>query len=136
MEKIQAFQDARAAALRASQEPAAPSGKGRIVAGSVMVGLGISGAAIAGTGLILGRQAQSKIDDPTIYGPTWEDWDRKGNNANVIAYVGAGVAGLGLAVGIPLLVSGTRAKRRSRQDSRAAFQLIPRLDGVTLTGRF
>lgn len=135
--KIQELQDARAAALVAAQAPPPASGKGRITSGAVMLTLGVSGAAVAATGLILGRQAQSKVDDPAIYGNVWDDWDRKGRNANMVAYIGAGVAGLGLAVGIPLLVSGVRAKKRATQDDRAAsLRVLPSLNGLSLMGRF
>ena len=135
--KIQEIEDARAAALVAAQAPPPATGKGRITSGAVMLTLGVSGAAVAATGLILGRQAQSKVDDPAIYGNVWDDWDRKGRNANMVAYIGAGVAGLGLAVGIPLLVSGVRAKKRAGQGDRAAsLRLLPSPGGVALMGRF
>ena len=136
--RIDAIITAREAALlAAANPPPTATGKGRITGGAVMLTVGISGAAAGLTGLFLGRQAQQKIDDPQIYGTTWDEWDRRGRTANVVAIAGAGAAALGLAVGIPLLVSGKRAAARANKPSDSArIRVVPTLRGFQLMGRF
>lgn len=136
--RVEEIRAQQAAARLAAKTPPPRTGKGRISSGAVMITVGISGAALGLTGALLGRQAQKKIDDPSIYGATWDDWDTKGRNANLMSFAGAGAAVLGLAVGIPLLVSGTRAKRRASgsESAAASLRVVPQPRGLSLMGRF
>lgn len=136
--RIDEIRAARAAALVATAEPPPKTGRGRLVSGAVLTAVGISGAALGLTGALLGRQAQNKIDDPSIYGTTWDEWDTKGRNANLMSFVGAGAAAVGLIVGIPLIVSGTKAKRRAEERSAtsSALRILPQPRGLLVTGRF
>ncbi len=136
--RIEEIRAERAAALIAESEPPEKTGKGRLIAGGVLTGLGVSGAALTLTGALLGRQAQNKIDDASIYGTTWDEWDTKGRNANLMSFVGAGTAAVGLLVGIPLLVSGSKAKRRAaeRAGGSSALRILPQPGGLLVTGRF
>jgi len=136
--RIDEIREERAAALVAANEPPPKTGKGRLISGGVLTAVGVSGAALGLTGALLGRQAQTKIDTPSIYGTSWDEWDTKGRNANLMALVGAGTAALGLAIGIPLIVSGTKAKRRAeeRGATSSALRILPQPRGLLVTGRF
>lgn len=136
--RIEEIRRKRSEALRATNEPSEKTGKGSLASGAVLTSIGISGAALGLTGALLGRQAQKKIDDPSIYGSTWDEWNTKGRNANLMALVGAGAAVAGLAIGIPLIVSGTKAKRRAGQRESAAtsLRIAPQPQGLVVMGRF
>lgn len=136
--RIDEIRAEQAAALVAASQPPPTTGRGRLIGGGVLTAVGISGAALGLTGALLGRQAQNKIDDPSIYGTTWDEWDTKGRNANLMSFVGAGAAAVGLLVGIPLIVSGTKAKRRAEERSAtsSALRILPQPRGLLVTGRF
>lgn len=123
-------------------------GRGLIAGGSLMTVVGVGGLAMIGAGLALSAKAQKDVDALDVsaidYQSQFEDIDKKGKTANVVAYAGIGVAAVGLGVGIALLVLGVKKRKAYRSehgaDETARVHVAPALGygygGLTLGGRF
>lgn len=115
-------------------------GTGMIAAGSVMTAIAAGGAALSIAGLLISRQKQNEVEtqDPDEDLERIGELDEEGKRANLYAYVGLGIAGAALAVGIPLLVLGV--KKRKAGSSSASLRVTPRVSashqGVWISGRF
>ena len=77
-----------------------------------MLGLGVVGGAVAGAGMAMGSAATKDVEG-TATGAARQDTINKGTTGNVLAYIGAGVGGVGLVVG-PLMGVAAKRKRRRR----------------------
>lgn len=124
---------------RRDKQPAKP-GTGLLAAGGVMTVLGAGGGGLAIAGLTLSLSKQREVEelDPVADADRVATLDEEGDRANLFAYIGLGVAGGGLAIGIPMLVVG--ALRRKRGQPRQTWLILPRMSadspGVTFLGQF
>jgi hypothetical protein len=142
--EIEAEQQHAAAAATAPVEeprkrgPAKP-GTGLIVGGSAALVLGLGGAGLAATGLVLGAQAQTDVEDPLVYEPEHSAAEARGRTANLLAGVGIGVGAVGIGVGVALIVMGVK-KRKQAGSTTAELLPVPMLGpdggGLGLVGRF
>ncbi|MCY1055174.1 hypothetical protein [Nannocystis sp. SCPEA4] len=123
-------------------------GRGLIAGGSLMTVVGVGGLAMIGAGLALSAKAQKDVEalDPSAidFDAQLQDIDKKGKNANVVAYAGIGVAAVGLGVGIALLALGIKKRKAYRAEhgasETAGVHVTPALGygygGISLGGRF
>ncbi|MFZ6180681.1 hypothetical protein [Nannocystis pusilla] len=131
------------------QEKGTPrDGRGLIAGGSLLTVVGVGGLAMIGAGLALSNKAQKDVDalDPSAidFDAQFADIDKKGKTANVVAYAGIGVAAVGLAAGIALLVLGVKKRKAYRAEHGASetarVHVAPALGygygGLSLGGRF
>lgn len=118
--------------------PAKP-GTGLIIGGSVALVIGLGGAGLAATGLILGAQAQGDVEDPLVYEPEHSAAQARGRTANLLAGIGIGVGAVGVGVGVALLVAGVK-QRKQAGSTTASFVPVPMIGpnggGLGLMGRF
>ncbi|MCA9650527.1 MAG: hypothetical protein H6712_17460 [Myxococcales bacterium] len=123
------------------------NGRGMRVAGIGMIGLGLAGLGVGAAGLVVGRVNQKKVDDPTVYGTEFDEYDTKGRRGNLIAGVGLAVGGAALATGVTLLILGRRrgAKAGSAPSESSPSSdepppppvaVVPTGRGLALVGRF
>jgi hypothetical protein len=142
--EIEAEQQRAAAGASAPVEeprkrgPAKP-GTGLIIGGSVALVVGLGGAGLASTGLVLGAQAQTDVEDPLVYEPEHSAAQARGRSANVLAGVGIGVGAVGLGVGVALIVSGVKQRKRAGPTT-ANLMPVPLINqnggGLGLVGNF
>jgi len=114
--------------------------RGLVIGGSVLVGLGVAGAAVGITGLGLGAARQKEaealnLDAPGALGEL-DDLDRAGERANIFAYVGGALAVVGVATGAVLIVLGKKKQGERNAPARATVRIAPTPTGVSLWGRF
>lgn len=116
-------------------------GTGMLAAGSVMTIVGAGGGGLALAGLIISTQKQREVEtlDAVMDAERVEQLDREGARANLMAYIGIGVAGGALAIGIPLLAVGAK-KRKVSQSAATSWRVVPNVSashqGVVFSGRF
>lgn len=146
------------AAAQAAAEPAAEPidnkrgpakpGTGLIAGGSAALVLGLGGAGLGVAGLALGANAQTDVEDPTVYEPEHSAAQARGRTGNTLAGVGLAVAIVGVSVGAALIVLGRNKRKpneRKPAPDQASAQLSPLLDfsghrfsgaGLSVRGRF
>lgn len=131
--------EAQQAETQEQADRSTSGGRVMVITGSALVGVGGVGVALVGTGLGLGAARQKDVEALDLNNPAdqaeYDDLDEKGKRANVIAYVGAAVAAVGLAAGIALIVVGKKRQREAGSGS-ASLRIVPGLGGATLVGRF
>ena len=129
--------------------PAKP-GKGMFIAGAAITGVGVVGLGLSATGIAIGSSAQSKVTDPLVYQNEHRQAERSGRAGNAMAYIGGGLALVGLGAGVALMVVGKKRQRAAGEDYEDSsagqdesenkddptLAIIPGLRGVTLTGSF
>jgi hypothetical protein len=137
--------DATIAEIEAEQDVVAPAaapkrakgnGRGLRLAGAGLMGLGAAGLGVGVAGLVIGNINQGRVDDPTVYGDEFDEFDEKGQRGNLIAGVGLAVGGVALAVGVTLFILGKRRAQQSPADEQASLAVVPTGRGLALTGRF
>ena len=122
----------------------AKPGTGLIVGGSFLLALGASGIGLAVAGLVISNKRQKEVEDvpdPAGMGAAEvQRLDDEGKRANTLAYVGLGLAVVGLAVGIPLVVVGAKKRKQAGAGSQAHLQVMPAVGrdvaGALVRGRF
>lgn len=143
--EIEAEQQAAANAANAPVEepkkergPMKP-GTGLLIGGSAALVLGLGGAGLAVTGLIIGAEAQEDVEDGSVYEPEHSQAEARGRTANVLAGVGIGVGAVGVGVGVALIYLGVK-KRKQAGATTAQFTPVPMIGpgggGLGLVGRF
>ncbi len=114
-----------------------------IAVGSVASAIGAGGIGLFAAGTVISSQKQKEVEGLTL--PDEQDEvtrvDGEGNQANLLAYIGAGVAVAGLGAGIPLIVIGVmRRNKGGDPPASARLQVVPsfsvRHSGLALRGRF
>jgi hypothetical protein len=94
-----------------------------VIAGSVLVGIGVAGLGAMTAGIL----RQRAIDDAS---------EKRINTDNTMIAAGA-VAGIsGALLGIALLVDGIRDRKAARDLRDARIRVAPTLGGLVLGGRF
>ncbi|MBL9101497.1 MAG: hypothetical protein JNL82_11100 [Myxococcales bacterium] len=128
-------------------------GRGLIAGGAVLTVIGVAGLAMIGAGTAISASTQKDVDalDLSMYTKdelpgVLEPYDKKGDRANLIAYVGIPVAVVGLATGIALLAVGVKKRKRYRaengdtESTSASLRVLPTMGrnygGFALSGRF
>ncbi len=124
----------------------AKPGTGMIAAGSVFIVAGVAGVSMVIAGTSISAAKQKEVEKHEVTDPEIDDLDKAGNRANLMAYLGAGLAVAGLAVGIPLLVVGAKKRKNGKGGGTTAgvgrreLALSPIFgggtSGVALRGRF
>lgn len=128
----------------AAPKRAPGNGRGLRIAGAGLMGLGVAGLGVGATGLILGSVHQNNVEDPSVYGDEYDEFDAKGQRANLVATVGLVAGGVTLAVGVTLFIIGKKRGNKAGaapQDSTArtrarALAVVPTGRGLAVTGRF
>jgi uncharacterized membrane protein len=121
--------------------PAKP-GTAFIALGSAFTAIGVGGLSMAVAGLAISSSKQKEVEGLMLPEDQAEveRLDEEGSRANVISYVGAGVAVAGLAVGVSLLVVGIKRRKQGNPGNTARLQVAPAASrgfgGVALHGRF
>lgn len=123
----------------------AKPGTGMIAAGSVLTVVGVAGVSMVIAGVTTSASKQKEVEKLDRTDPKVEDLDAAGNQANLIAYIGAGMAVAGLAVGLPLIIIGAKKRKQGKSSASAAIQrhglaVSPAFGatggGLSLRGRF
>jgi hypothetical protein len=129
----------QAAAEQAEQPPPRPPGRGLVIGGSVLAGVGAAGLGVMVGGMVVGSSNDDISDLPTTDLDTRADRFRMGRLGNALAIAGGVGGGVLLGVGVALLVVGLKKNRAAGQDT-AKLTLVPTFDatqvGVGLLGRF
>jgi hypothetical protein len=114
--------------------------RGMVIAGSILTGLGVAGAAIGVTGLGLGAARQKDAEALDLDRPgamdDLDELDQQGKRANIFAYVGGALALVGVTAGTVLIVLGKQKQRERAAPERASVRIAPTPTGVSLWGRF
>lgn len=113
-----------------------------IALGAAFSAIGVGGVSLAVAGLVISSSKQKEVEKLTL--PMDQDrvdeLDKEGSRANLLSYVGAGVAVVGLAVGVPLIVVGVMRRKKGNPGSSAQLRVTPAMSrgfgGVALSGRF
>lgn len=113
-----------------------------IALGAAFTAVGVGGVSLAVAGLVISSSKQKEVEKLTL--PQDQDrvdeLDKEGSRANLLSYVGAGVAVAGLAVGVPLLVVGVMRRKNGNPGSSAQLRVTPAVSrgfgGMALSGRF
>lgn len=134
IDEIETELEALEAAEPASARPPG-NGRGLRIAGLGLTGLGVAGLGLGVAGLVIGRVNQNRVDDPTVYGTEFDDFDARGRRGNVLAGVGLAVGGVALAAGVTMFIIGRNRGERAGSSSDSVA-LVPTGRGVALVGRF
>jgi hypothetical protein len=129
----------QAAAEQIEQPPPPPPGRGLVIGGSVLTGVGVAGLGVMVGGMVIGSSNEDISDLPTNDLDTRADRFRMGRLGNALAIAGGVGGGVLLGVGVALLVVGLKKNRAAEQDT-AKVMVVPVFDGtqtgVGLVGRF
>lgn len=87
-------------------------GTGMIAAGSALTVVGVGGLGMVVAGTVISASKQNEVEKFMEGDPEVEDLDAAGKRANLIAYIGAGVAVVGFAVGLPLIIIGAKKRKQ------------------------
>lgn len=146
IDEINAEQAAPAEEPVEEQKKRSGKGIGLIAAGAGLGVVGLAGLGLGVAGLGIGSNAQTQVDDSTVYGPDFDTWDEKGKRGNLLAYVGLPLAAIGLGGGIALIILGVKKRRAAgddpdtpldEEDSFArSLRVSPSTGGAVLSGRF
>ena len=117
-------------------------GTGLIIGGAVAASVGVAGVSMAIAGLVISRGKQKEVEE--LMRPADDDEiaaiDEEGKQANLIAFIGAGVGAVGLAVGVPLLIVGAKKRKQGATTAATSLRVAPALtrtsSGLSLSGRF
>jgi hypothetical protein len=115
-------------------------GMGLIIGGSAALVIGVAGLGLGATGLAIGAGAQRNVDDPTVYGDEFDEFDAKGKQGNLLAFIGLPLAAVGIGAGTALLVLGVKKRRaagaREQESVARSLRVAPALGGLVMSGRF
>jgi hypothetical protein len=118
-------------------------GMGMIIGGSAAVAIGVAGLGAGVAGIAIGASAQSNVNDPTVYGKEFDEYEAKGKRGNILAFVGLPLAAVGIGAGAALLVLGLKKKRAAGEPEEESvvrsLRVAPalgRYGGLVMSGRF
>jgi hypothetical protein len=136
---------------------ATPAGKGKkkkrdkkpgkpgtvlIALGAAFTAIGVGGVSLVVAGTVISSSKQKEVEGLTLPQDQArvDELDEEGSKANNLAYIGAGVAVVGLAVGVPLIVVGVMRRKKGNPGGAAQLRVAPAISrsfgGVSLVGRF
>jgi len=109
-----------------------------VIGGAVLTALGVAGLGVGVAGLVIGKINQNNVEDPTVYGAEYDDFEEKGKRGNMLAWVGLPAGAVLAAVGITLIAIGL--KRGTKPDEKPVARVQPAVargfGGLVFTGRF
>lgn len=111
-------------------------GRGMVIGGSVMLGIGGAGIGLLLGGVIGSLRAQADFDSTEDGTTEHETARKKGKTMNALAYTGAVVAPLFIGAGVALLVIGLRKNKQARNSVMMLPEAGPNYVGLGLSGRF
>lgn len=145
-ERAAAEAEARRAAELAAAEQTEPRerkpGTGLIAGGAVALTIGAGGLGMLGAGIAIGQARQRDAEALLLPAQMAEldELDRQGAQANAITYAGIGVATVGLAVGVALIVVGVKKRKAGGPTEQTALRVGGWLErdagGLIVGGRF
>jgi hypothetical protein len=113
-------------------------GNPMVIGGAVLTALGVAGLGVGVAGLVIGKINQNNVEDPTVYGDEYKDFETKGERGNMLAWVGLPAGAVLSAVGITLIAIGL--KRGKKPDEQPVARVQPAVaggfGGLVFTGRF
>jgi hypothetical protein len=110
--------------------------------GAAFTAIGVGGVSLVIAGTVISAGKQKEVEDLTLPADQArvDELDAEGSRANNLAYIGAGVAVVGLAVGVPLIVVGVMRRKKGSPSGAAQLRVAPAISrsfgGVSLHGRF
>jgi hypothetical protein len=113
-------------------------GNPMVIGGAVLTGLGVAGLGVGIAGLVIGKINQNNVEDPTVYGAEYDDFEEKGKRGNMLAWVGLPAGAVLAAVGITLIAIGLKRGKKPEEQPVARIQpaVAGGFGGLVLTGRF
>jgi hypothetical protein len=123
---------------RAADKQTKP-GRIKLISGAALatIGGGLLVMGVAGLGVGAARQKDAR--DPTVYGEEYDDVERRGKQANVIAGVGLALGAVALGAGVALILSGRKDAAKAKHSDKVV-RMGPMFGsgtgGLTLSGRF
>jgi len=120
-------------------------GTGMIAAGSIFTAVGVGGVSMVIAGTVISASKQNEVEKLMPADAEVKELDDAGKRANLIAYIGAGVAVAGIAIGLPLLILGVKKRKQgsappSTASVRASLVVAPAFApgaaALSLRGRF
>ena len=115
-------------------------GTGLIAGGAASIVIGLGSVGLMGAGLAIGASTQREAEalDLPAQNAELDRLDRKGANANIMAYVGGALAAVGVGVGIGLLIVGVKKRKAAGEpaEEQASMMIVPHRIGLGLVGRF
>lgn len=117
-------------------ETSAP-GRGLVIGGAVLVGVGVAGLGMMTGGFVLGSQANdlSTLEPSDLEGR--REQFARGNLGNTLAIAGGAIGGVTLLAGAALLGVGLTKQRRAKRESASLSPVLgPGIAGLSLRGRF
>ncbi|MGH1341444.1 MAG: hypothetical protein ACRBN8_07835 [Nannocystales bacterium] len=140
VEEIEAEEAAAAAEPEEEDAPPSKSTDGRAakITGGILIGAGAVAIGIGAAGIALGVRHQQTAEHSTVYGAEYDQVAKKGERANMLAFVGV-PTGLVLAgVGVAVLVLTSKKRKEKRKNDK--YSVVPTFDrhgtGVAISGRF
>ncbi len=137
--------EAEEAAANAEPEPSDDKpkkkpGRAAKIAGASLIGAGAVMLGIGAAGIALGVRHQQTAEHSTVYGAEYDDVARRGERANLIAYIGV-PSGLVLAgAGIAVLVLTSKKYKDKKKAKDDKLSVVPTFNrdgtGVAVVGRF
>ena len=111
-------------------------GRGLVIGGAVMLGVGAAGLGLMVGGMVAGGNAQKAFDTSTP-GTEREDIRKRGQTMNVLAITGGVVGGVFLSAGVALLIIGLKRNKDARlQNVMVLPEVGPSYAGMGATFRF
>jgi hypothetical protein len=112
-------------------------GKGLVIGGAVMLGVGAAGLGLMIGGLVGGGSAQKAFDASVPGSPDRTSIEKRGQTMNVLAITGGVVGGVFLGAGIALLIIGLKRNKDARlQNVMVLPEIGPSYAGFGTTLRF
>ncbi|HLT35789.1 MAG TPA: hypothetical protein VK034_05875, partial [Enhygromyxa sp.] len=112
-------------------------GRGLVIGGAVMLGVGAGGIGLMLGGVIGGLRAQTNFDTTEPGTTEHEDARKRGKTMNALAITGGVVAPIFIGAGVALLIIGLRKNKEARGSAMMVVpEAGPNYAGVGLSGRF
>lgn len=112
-------------------------GKGLVIGGAVMIGVGVAGLGLMVGGMVGGGAAQKDYEQSIIGSTEREDIRKRGKTMNVLAIAGGVAGGVLVGAGVALLVLGLQRNKAARIGNVMLLpEAGPNYAGLGLTGRF
>lgn len=146
-EEAAAAADGAGAAGKTKKQRTKKPGVALIAIGSGFSAIGVAGMSLGLAGLIISSGKQKEVEGLTLPQDQAlvDQLDEEGSRANLLGFIGLGVAAGGLAIGVPLIVVGVLKRKKAGNPPESArlnreLRVVPtmsrRSGGMALQGRF